>query len=420
MASEKLCVRFVQSAGPGRYGDGNGLWLSVSQSGTRRWIYRFTLRGKTSEYGLGLVQDVSLAAAREAAAKARKLVLEGKSPVVARRIAKQREKGIPSFGAMTDQYIADRSAEWKSDKHRAQWVMTMTKYCARLRPIPVNEIDTALIVNTLRPIWRATPETAYRLRGRIEMVIDVARVLGFIDENKVNPARWRGHLDKLLPRRNKMMRKHHPALDYEDLPSFITQLRTLPSTGARALEFTILTAARSGETFGATWDEIDFNKKTWTIKPARMKAGRQHKVPLCPRALEILEKQRLETLAYCDAKATSEIESALNLYKYIFPGRKRTNPLSTMSMEMIMRRIGLDKIATPHGFRSTFRDWAGDKTNFSREVAEAALAHIVGDRSEQAYRRETAFAKRRDLMEAWGAYCSLNEEKLLKFTKEAG
>ena len=216
------------------------------------------------------------------------------------------------------------------------------------------------------------------------------------------------------------MRKHHPALDYEDLPSFITQLRTLPSTGARALEFTILTAARSGETFGATWDEIDFNKKTWTIKPVRMKAGRQHKVPLCPRALEILEKQRLETLAYCDAKATSEIESALNLYKYIFPGRKRTNPLSTMSMEMIMRRIGLDKIATPHGFRSTFRDWAGDKTNFSREVAEAALAHIVGDRSEQAYRRETAFVKRRDLMEAWGMYCDSDQSNILGFIKATG
>ena len=419
MASEKLCARFVQTAGPGRYGDGNGLWLSVAPSGARRWIYRFSLMGRVSEYGLGSTKDVSLAAARLAAAEARKIVKEGKSPVVTRRIAKQRENGIPTFGQMTDQYISDKSAEWKNDKHRAQWVMTMTKYCAKIRPLPVNEIDTALIVQVLRPIWKSTPETAYRLRGRIEIVLDVARVLGHIDENKVNPARWRGHLDKLLPKKNKT-RKHHAALDYADIPNFMRDLREQPGSGALALEFTILTAARSGETFGATWDEIDFQKKVWTLQSVRMKAGRIHRVPLCARAIEILEHQRDQTLKIHQATDIAHIALALKLHKYIFPGRLRAKPMSSMAMEMVLRRMRVDKIATPHGFRSTFRDWVGDKTTFPREVAEAALAHVVGDSTEQAYRRETAFTKRRELMDAWGAFCEAKEENLLEFTRVAG
>ena len=256
-----------------------------------------------------------------------------------------------------------------------------------LRALPVDEIDTAAVLEILKPLWTRVPETASRLRGRIETVLDAARARGLIGPNEANPARWRGHLDKLLPKRQKLTRGHHAAMPFADVPQFMASLRERDAVAALALEFAILTAARSGEVLGARWAEIDFENAIWTVPAARMKGGRMHRVPLSRRALVILKKLH--------AARTGE---------FIFPGQRSGKPLSAMAMEMILRRMKADG-ATVHGFRSSFRDWCGEVSTFPREVAEAALAHVAGDDTERAYRRGDALEKRRELMEAWGAYC---------------
>lgn len=398
MASGKLTAKKAETKQPGRYGDGGGLWLEVSKTGKKRWLYRFTIKGKVSEVAL---QANSLAEARDKAAEARKLAKAGKSPVEARREAEREaeaaRKGKPTFGQCADDFLTAKGSEWRNDKHKAQWAMTLTKYAEPLRSRPVDEIDTEAVLEALTPIWQRTPETASRLRGRIEAVLDAARARGFIPRNEANPARWRGHLDKLLPKRPKLSRGHHAAMPYSEVPAFVAQLREREALTALALEFTILTAARSGEVLAARWSEINFSSKVWTVPAERMKAARPHRVPLAGPALEILEK-------------LSEARTG----DFVFPGHREKQPLSNLAMTMLTRRMGVEGV-TVHGFRSAFRDWAGNETHFAREVAEAALAHVVGDKAEQAYRRGDALEKRRELMDAWARYCEPKAGNVLNF-----
>jgi integrase len=382
----KLTARAAATTKPGRHGDGRGLWLVVSHSGARKWVFRFTHCGRVTEMGLGNAA-VSLAHAREKAAVARKLVAAGVNPIEARREAERIAAGKPTFGQCADALLAAKASEWRNEKHRQQWKMTLETYAAPLRSRPVNEIDTEAVLGVLQPLWRTTPETASRLRGRIEAVLDAARAKGHIARNEANPARWRGHLDKLLPKRQKLTRGHHAAMAFDGVPEFIGQLREREATAAMALEFAILTAARSGEVLGARWAEMDMVAKVWTVPAARMKAGCEHRVPLSCRALAIL-----------DVLAKGKVG------EFIFAGQTAGKPLSGMAMEMVLRRMKVGGV-TVHGFRSAFRDWCGEATSFPRELAEAALAHAAGDATERAYRRGDALEKRRKLMEAWAGFC---------------
>jgi integrase len=390
----KLTARAVYAESrPGKYSDGGGLYLRIDNdevSNRKRWIFRFLSRDRTREMGLGGYPEVSLANARKARDAAEKLVQSGQDPIAAREDGRRAHIGKPTFGQVADALIEARSSEWRNDKHRAQWKMTLLHYAAPLRSRPVDEIDTDAVLSILQPIWLSKAETASRLRGRIETVIDAARAKGHIPRNEANPARWRGHLDKLLPKRAKLTRGHHAALPYAKVPTFVTELRARDATAAAALEFCILTAARSGEVFGARWEEIDLPNKVWTVPAKRMKAAREHRVPLSARAIEIL--LRLEERRTGD---------------FVFAGLKPNRPLSSMAMEMLLRRMRLTDV-TVHGFRSAFRDWAGNETDFARELAEAALAHVIGDQAEQAYRRGDALEKRRALMDAWARWCELS------------
>lgn len=377
-----LTARKVETAKPGKYSDGGNLYLIVSGTGTRKWVLRFTWRGRAKEMGLGGAASVPLADAREKAASARRKIAQGLNPIDERK----RDGGIPSFGEMADNVRETLSAGFRNEKHKAQWKSTLETYAAPLRAKPVDTIATDDVLAALKPIWTTKSETASRLRGRIEKVLDAAKARGFRDGE--NPARWRGHLDHLLPRPSKLARGHHAAMPYEDVAAFIAKLRMRHACAALALELCILTAARSGEILGMQWPEIDLNKKLWTVPASRMKAGREHRVPLSPRAIAIL--RQLEEL-----KAD----------KFVFSGQARDKPLSNMAMEMVLRRMDIQD-ATVHGFRSSFRDWAGNISNFPREVVETALAHVIGDKAEQAYRRSDALEKRRKLMDHWAAYCS--------------
>jgi integrase len=297
-------------------------------------------------------------------------------------VAKAAERAIPTFGECADEFIAAKQSEWRNEKHREQWAMTLTNYAAPLRKLPVDVIDTAAILSVLKPIWQAKPETASRFRGRIEQVLDAAKAQGH--RTGENPARWRGQLDKLLAKRQRLTRGHHAAMAYADVPAFLVRVRERQagSVTALALEFVILTAARSGEVLGACRPEIDVDAKVWTVPKERMKSGREHRVPLSARALDLLgEAKRART------------------GEFVFPGRGADRPLSGMAMKKVL----LDDV-TVHGFRSAFRDWAGNETHFPREVAEAALAHVIGDAAERAYRRGDALEKRRALMEAWARF----------------
>jgi integrase len=388
----KLTARSVETiTKPGRHSDGGGLYLVVTKEGHRKWVFISIRNGKRQDMGLGRAGrgGVSLAKAREAAAAAREALATGADPLAARRAAERERARVPTFGEMADHLIASMTPEWRNEKHRAQWSMTLTKYAAPLRVLPVDKVTTEDVLQVLKPLWTTRPETASRLRGRIERVLDAAKALG--QRSGENPALWRGHLANLLPKRQKLTRGHHAAMPFVDVPAFMAKLRERDALAARALEFLILTAARSGEVYGARWSEIDLDNKVWTVPAARMKAGRVHRVPLTSRAVAILEEA---------AKLRADdIADAL-----IFPGRRSGRPMSVMAMEMLLRRMGHDAV-TVHGFRSSFRDWAGECTHFPREVAEAALAHVVGDETERAYRRGDALAKRRELMEAWAAFC---------------
>jgi integrase len=384
MASGKLTTRRVETAKAGRHGDGAGLWLVVSPAGAKRWCYRFTIAGRVSETGLGSFPAVSLAAAREAAAAARRAHKAGVNPIAAKRAAEIQQAAKPTFGAMADALIASKGPAWRNPKHRQQWVSTLRDYCEAIRAMAVDEIETAHVLQVLTPIWQVKSETASRLRGRIEAVLDAARAQGH--RAGENPAAWRGHLAHILPKRPKLARGHHAALPYEQVPAFIARLREREGLAALALEFTILTAARSGEVLGSRWEEFDLAGKVWTVPAARMKAGQAHRVPLSSRALEILE-----TLA----KAKTG--------PLVFEGFRNGRPLSGMAMAMLLRRMGVENVTT-HGFRSSFRDWAGETTSFPRDICESALAHTLQG-VEAAYRRGDALEKRRALMQSWADYC---------------
>ncbi len=393
----RLTARKVETAKPGVYLDGQGLRLIVGATGSRKWVFRFMRRGRSQEMGLGGA-TVSLAMARERAAEARRMLAAGQNPIDGARLARA---GRPTFGQVADDFLSAKQSEWRNAKHRAQWEMTLQRYCAPLRSRPVDEIDTAAVLEVLKPLWASIPETASRIRGRIEVVLDAARARGLIGPHKANPARWRGHLDKLLPKRQKLTRGHHAAMPFANVPQFMASLRKRDAVAALALEFTVLAAARSGETLGARWEEIDLKQGIWTVPAARMKGGRSHRVALSRRALALLKK--------LDAARTGE---------YIFPGQHPGKPLSGMAMEMILRRMKADNV-TVHGFRSSFRDWCGEVSTFPREVAEAALAHVAGDQTERAYRRGDALEKRRKLMEAWANYCEPKAGNVISIAKQA-
>ncbi|HSF12106.1 MAG TPA: integrase arm-type DNA-binding domain-containing protein [Erythrobacter sp.] len=381
----------------GRHSDGGGLYLFIDDSGRRRWIFMYTRAGKRTELGLGSARDLSLANARSEAAALRAILASGGDP----KAERAKDESVPTFGESADTYVEVMRPSWRNAKHAAQWTMTLTKYAQPIRAKPVDEISTQDVLDVLQPLWQRTPETAERLRGRIENVLDAAKARGH--RAGENPARWRGHLDQLLPKRQRLSRGHHKALAYDALPAFMADLRSRDAVAASALEFLILTAARSGEVLGAQADEVDLDKKVWTIPAARMKAGREHRVPLSPRAIEIVDAME-----------------ALGRGPYLFPGPKPKSPLSSMAMAMLLRRLEAD--VTVHGFRSTFRDWASETTGFSHEVCEMALAHTIANKAEAAYRRGDLFDKRRKLMEAWAGYCaSSGKGKVvqLKATRQA-
>ncbi len=387
----RLSARFVTTTTtPGRHTDGQGLYLLVEASGAKRWLFLFRWQGKLKEMGLGGLASVSLADARAKAAEARRAIAAGRNPINERRAAKAAAGQADSFGPFTDALLDDIGPGFRNAKHRAQWKSTLTTYAGSLRHKRLDQIDTHDVLAVLQPIWQAKPETASRVRGRIERVLDAAKAKGL--RSGENPARWRGHLELLLPKPKKLARGHHAALPYTDLPAFMVDLRLREGMAALALEFTILTAARSGEVYGAKRSEVNCKEKLWTVPATRMKAGKEHRVPLCDRALAILNA------------AEALFPSGTEPDDYIFPGQRRDRPLSGMAMAMLLRRMGRDAI-TVHGFRSTFRDWAGNETSVAREVAEAALAHAVGDKAEQAYRRDDALEKRRTLMRAWANHC---------------
>ena len=368
----------------GRHADGGGLYLSISPNGGRRWVFLFRWHGKPTEIGFGSARDVTLARARELASAARSKLSEGINPKEARRAL----KGV-TFGECADRLIEAMRPSWRNDKHVAQWEMTLRDYAAPLRRLPVDKISTDDVLLALKPIWSKKAETASRLRGRIERVLDAAKAQGL--RSGENPARWRGHLDQLLPQRQQLARGHHAAMSYADVPSFMADLQSRQATAALALEFAILTAARSGEVLGARWVEFDLERAVWTIPAARMKAGREHRVPLSRRALKIV-------------KAMHQARDG----DFVFPGQKAAMPLSVMALGMVLRRMSIND-ATVHGFRSAFRDWAAECTNFTNEVCEAALAHVIANKVEAAYRRGDLFDKRRKLMEAWAVFCAASK-----------
>lgn len=381
---------------PGLYADGDGLNLQVSKTGARSWIYRYRRpEGGQGWLGLGSLADVSLAQAREKAAHARQLRAAGLDPIEAKRSPAgahvEPERAVPTFGDFADAYIAEIAPGFSNPKHRAQWKMTLgDTYCATIRGKPIDGVDTDDLLAVLRPIWLTKSETASRIRGRIEQVLSAAKARGLRSGD--NPALWRGHLDVLLPRRPKLARGHHKAKPYADVPALMERLAGLTGISTLALRFTILTAARSGEVLGATWSEIDLEAGVWTVPAERMKMRREHRVPLSLAALAILPEVAPLRPADDDGSA------------FVFPGQKRGRPLSVMSLTIVMRRLNAD--ATVHGFRSAFRDWAAEETNHPREVAEQALARVVGDATERAYRRGDALEKRRVLMAEWGAFCT--------------
>ncbi len=375
--------------------DGGGLYLQVTRSGVgqirKSWVLRVRLlSGRIREMGLGSLHDVGLAEARLAADDARKLAREGHDPIEVRRQrvldAQQADRPVPTFRQCVESYVAANKGSWRNEKYQRQWTAPLERYAyPTFGSLPVSEINVSHVTAVLDPIWSEKTETAGRVRQRVEAILDWATVRGH--RAGENPARWKGHLSKALPAPGKIAKvRHHPAISYKDAAHFMSLLRTRDGSGAKAFEFTILTAARTSETLGARWGEIDLDKAVWAVPGNRIKSGRPHRVPLSTQALCLLT-----TL---EAGAPTEL---------IFPGRGEDVRLSGMVFLMTLRRMGRPDL-TAHGFRSTFRDWAAECTDYPNEVAEAALAHIVGDRTEAAYRRGDLFEKRRKMMQDWADF----------------
>ncbi|MDR3474057.1 MAG: tyrosine-type recombinase/integrase [Devosia sp.] len=369
---------------PGRHPVGDNLYLEVDGD-RRRWFCRVTVNGRRREMGLGSVEDVTLAEAREKVAAARRSAAAGIDPIEARKAVTPR---TPTFGEFADDLVDQIAPGFRNRKHIDQWRMTLRVYAALLRDLRLDAITTEDVLAVLKPVWFTKAETAARVRGRIERVLDAAKARGY--RAGENPAAWRGHLSNLLPRRQKLTRGHHAAMPFDAVPGFVQQLRDRVGVAALALEFLILTAARSGEVLGLTWDEIDLHQRVWTVPAQRMKAGRPHRAALVERPCEILDEM-------------AKLRRGGAGDDWVFVGQRPGRPLSVMALEMVLRRMGRADV-TVHGFRSSFRDWSGECTTHPREVAEAALAHIVGDETERAYRRGDALEKRRALMSDWAAF----------------
>jgi integrase len=392
-------VEVTKAKGPAVLHDGGGLYLRVAATGAKSWVFRFQLDRRRRDMGLGPFPDVSLAEARERATEHRKQRHAGIDPLDAKAAERQAQrvsvaKGRTFRECATD-YIEKNRAGWRNAKHAAQWTATLNTYVyPTLGELPVSAIDAGLVVQVLDPIWVAKPETASRVRGRIEAVLDAATVRSF--RHGPNPAQWKGNLAHILPARSKVRKvKHHAALPFDKMPEFLADLRNRNGVAARALEFAILTAARTGEVLGARWCEIDLETKIWIVPPERMKAGREHRVPLSDAAGTLLEKVRPLTVMR-DGKPDPTAP--------VFPGLRRALPLSNMVLLMLLRRMGRI-VLTAHGFRSTFSDWAAERTAYPREVVEMALAHTIEGKVERAYRRGDLFEKRRQLMDAWAYFC---------------
>jgi integrase len=384
----------------GRYGDGDGLWLQVRDADHRSWLFRYTVGRKARQMGLGPLPDVSLAEARERAAQARHIIRDGGDPIEQRREQRSiraTKAGGATFRAASEKYIAAHESAWRSPVHRAQWRNTLeSEAFPKIGDLPVNAIDTAAVTRVLEPIWHQKTETASRLRARIEAVLDYAATMRW--RSGENPARWRGHLSNIFESRRRLARafhseavsQHHAALPWQEIASFLGDLRQQSGVAARALEFTILTACRTGETFGARWAEMDMDAAVWVIPAQRTKAGRTQRIPLTEAALASVSV----------VEALREGPESL-----VFPGAVAGKQLSATAMRKVLARMNRGEL-TVHGFRSTFRDWAAEATNHPREVAEAALAHALRDRTEAAYQRGDLMEKRRRLMDDWAKFCA--------------
>ena len=376
---------------PGRYADRDGLYLQVARGGSKTWIFRYQLHRHRREMGLGSISEISLAHARELTLQARKHVAAGRDPIQAREAARAAQRladaQVVTFKQAAEQLIESQESGWRNDKHRQQWRNTLETYAYPvIGTLAVGAVETTHVLKILSPIWTKKTETASRVRGRIERVLSAAKAAG--QRTGENPAQWRGHLNQLLPPRSKVRRvRHQPALPYQQMPPFMADLRALGSISARALEFTILTAVRTTETRKAVRTEINRKAKLWTIPPERMKAQREHRVPLSDAAITVVEQMW-----------------ELRISSYLFPGARPKEPLSDMALLECLR--GLRKGYTVHGFRSTFRDWAAETTPFPNEVVEMALAHAIQDKTEAAYRRGDLLEKRRELMQAWAEFCA--------------
>jgi len=375
---------------PGRYLDRHGLYLQVASSTNRSWLLRYEREGRERWMGLGPLHSFTLEEARERARRARQLLADGIDPIEARQAeraarALSEAKTMP-FREAAIQYFDTHERKWRNAKHRAQFLSTLESYVFPvIGKLPVSAIDTGLVLACIEPIWHTKTETASRVRSRIERVLDWATVRGYRTGD--NPARWKGHLSEVLPSRSQLAKvEHHPALPYDELPAFIAKLKEREGIAAQALEFTIPTAARTGEVIGAQWPEFDLKNRVWTIPAGRMKASREHRVPLSDRAIEILSALPREA-------------------DWVFPGARTGAPISNMAMATLLKRMGRRDI-TVHGFRSTFRDWAAERTSYPNHIVEMALAHVVGDKVEAAYRRGDLLERRRRLTEEWARYCA--------------
>ena len=392
----RLSAKRVENAKkPGLYADGGNLYLRIAPGGSKGWIFRYTLGGKTRDAGLGSYPTVSLATARDEAEPLRRQIKDSIDPIETRRAARaavraETEQAV-TFEDCALRYIASHEAGWKNDKHRAQWRSTLKTYVYPvIGHLPVTAVGTPHVMQILEPIWRSKTETASRLRGRIEVILNWAKVRGYRDGE--NPAQWRGHLDQLLPPKGKVRRLvHHPALPYREMPTFMKLLREQNGIAARALEFLVLTASRTNETLEATWDEIQWDPELWAIPAERMKGTRDHRVPLTPSAIQLVSEM-----------------ADIKLNEFIFPGIKPGRPLSNMALLTLLKRMGYGHV-TVHGFRSTFRDWAAECTSHPGEAAELALAHSVPNAVEAAYRRGDMLAQRRELLIEWERHCLSSE-----------
>ena len=384
--TSKQVDKMIREAKPGAYADDDGLYLKIGTTGAASWQYRYQMNGKRRMMGLGSCATVGLAEAREKAADARKQVKQGIDPLEVKEAEQTAvEAKATTFRELATEYIADHRPGWRNAKHGQQWENTLAQYAfPKIGDKPIAEISTEDVLRILKKLWTEKPETASRLRNRIELVIDAGRAKGL--STAANPAAWRGHLDKLLPKRTKASKGHHAAMDYRELPAFYKRLtEDRDSLSSVALQITILTACRTSEVLLADWSEFDLDNRLWTIPGERMKAGKPHRVPLTDEVLKLLQGIKGEG--------------------YVFPGARQGRPLSNMAMTMVLRRLGHPDL-TVHGFRSSFRDWCAEETHYPNIVAEQALAHTVGNAVEAAYRRGDLLDKRRALMADWATYCT--------------